>query len=242
MERRLQQSVPLIGNATSLYRKRLFVFDGTQPQGALIRNYTSDDFAALIRIQQESFPPPFPAELWWNEEQLLEHITRFPAGALCVELDGEVVGSITALLMQYEPGAAEHNWAAITDNGYIRNHQPEGDTLYIVDVCIRPTFRKLGLGMLLMQAMYQLTVQLGLTRLLGGGRMPGYHKVANLVTIDQYVQGIVEGRFKDPVISFMMRCGRTPVQVVPNYLEDEESCNYGLLMEWSNPFNPIGDL
>jgi ribosomal protein S18 acetylase RimI-like enzyme len=236
MERRLHSNVSLTGNATSLYRKKLYVFDGDKPREALIRNYTSDDFASLIRIQQDSFPPPFPAELWWNEEQLQEHITRFPAGALCVEFGDELAGSMTALLVHYDFDVADHSWAAVTDNGYIRNHQPEGDTLYIVDVCIRPAFRKLGLGKLLMHSMYELTVQLGLTRLLGGGRMPGYHKVADQVTVEQYVQGILDGRFKDPVISFMMRCGRTPVQVVPNYLEDEESRNYGLLMEWSNPF------
>ncbi|NHN34457.1 GNAT family N-acetyltransferase [Paenibacillus sp. S3N08] len=258
----------------NLYHKRLYVFDKGQPREAIIRNYTERDFAALIRIQQESFPPPFPSELWWNEAQLREHITRFPEGALCVELGGELVGSMTALLVHHKLGDAhgaddgtntksaassagvdegagynagssanitrnsrgDHSWAAMTDDGYIRNHQPDGDTLYIVDVCIRPASRKLGLGKLLMQAMYELTVQLGLVRLLGGGRMPGYHKVAEAVTIEQYVQGILEGRYKDPVITFLLRCGRTPMQVVPNYLDDEESCHYGLLMEWRNPF------
>jgi hypothetical protein len=34
----------------------------------------------------------------------------------------------------------------------------------------------------------------------------------------------------------MLRSGRTPVGVVENYLEDEESRNYAALMEWRNPF------
>jgi hypothetical protein len=41
---------------------------------------------------------------------------------------------------------------------------------------------------------------------------------------------------KDPVITFLLRCGRTPVGVVAGYLEDEESLNHALLMEWRNPF------
>jgi len=41
---------------------------------------------------------------------------------------------------------------------------------------------------------------------------------------------------KDPVVTFLMRCGRTPLKVVANYLEDEESRNYAALMEWKNPF------
>jgi hypothetical protein len=45
---------------------------------------------------------------------------------------------------------------------------------------------------------------------------------------------IRKGNLQDPVITFMLRCGRTPVKVVKNYIEDEESCHYGALMEWRN--------
>ncbi|MEW9699295.1 GNAT family N-acetyltransferase [Paenibacillus sp. SI8] len=221
----------------SLYFKQLYVFDGDKPVAAIVRNYTSSDFEGLIRVQQESFPPPFPSELWWNEEQLREHVTRFPEGALCVEIDGEIAGSITGLRVQYDPlHASDHSWSTLTDDGYIRTHQPDGDTLYIVDICIRPVYRKLGLGKWLMQSMYEVVVQLGLIRLLGGGRMPGYHRVAASMSIEAYAKAVMDGSLKDPVITFLLRCGRTPVQVVPNYLEDEESRNYALLMEWRNPF------
>ncbi|KQX66432.1 GNAT family N-acetyltransferase [Paenibacillus sp. Root444D2] len=220
-----------------LYAKKLYVFDGDQPIEAVIRNYGKADFDALILIQQESFPPPFPSELWWNEEQLTEHITRFPEGALCVEVAGQVVGSITGLRVEYEEQhAADHSWSALTDNGYIRTHRPDGDTLYIVDICIMPAYRKFGLGKLMMQSMYEVIVHLGLRRLLGGGRMPGYHKHAAVMSADDYVRAVMAGSLKDPVITFLLRCGRTPVQVVPNYLQDEESLNHALLMEWRNPF------
>lgn len=224
------------GDGTKFYFKRMYVFDGNKPVEAIIRNYTRSDFEALIRVQQESFPPPFPSELWWNAEQLQEHTARFPEGALCVEIGGEVVGSMTGLGIRFDPGDTDHSWASVTDNGYIRTHRPDGDTLYIVDICIAPAYRKLGLGKWLMQSMYEVVVHLGMTRLLGGGRMPGYHKVVDTMSVQEYVKALVNGTMKDPVITFLLRCGRTPVQVVANYLEDEDSCNYALLMEWSNPF------
>lgn len=219
-----------------MYRKQLFVFDQDRPVPAVIRNYTEADFRQLIRVQQESFPPPFPSELWWNEEQLSNHVRLFPEGALCVEIDGEIAGSITGLQVDFDPAHAEHTWEQITDRGYIRNHRPDGNTLYIVDICVRPACRKLGLGKWLMQSMYEVVVQRGLVRLLGGGRMPGYHKYAADMTAEQYVQGVVAGTIKDPVITFLLRCGRTPLRVIPDYLEDEESCGYAVLMEWKNPF------
>lgn len=219
-----------------MYRKELYVFEGDKPRTAVIRNYTRTDFFDLIQIQAESFPPPFPSELWWNEEQLTNHITRFPEGAICVEVEGVLAGSMTGLLVTFDPSHPEHKWEEITDNGYIRNHDPQGDTLYIVDICIRPSHRKLGLGQLMMQAMYELVVQKNLKRLLGGGRMPGYGRHADVLSPEEYLERVTKGEVRDPVLTFLMRCGRTPVQVIPNYLEDEESRNYATLMEWKNPF------
>ena len=126
-----------------------------------------------------------------------------------------------------------HTWSEITYNVYIRNHDPNGDTLYVADICISPAYRKLGLGKWLMQSMYEVV---GLRRLLGGVRIPGYHRVAHQMTATQYLEAIVRGELKDPVITFLLHCGRVSVALVPNYLDDEESHHYGVLMEWRNLF------
>lgn len=219
-----------------MYRKDFFVFDENKPIQAIIRNYETKDFSGLIQIQQESFPPPFPSDLWWNTEQLENHVSLFPEGALCIEVNGEIAGSMTGLIVGFDPSHPEHTWEEITDNGYIRNHNPNGNTLYVVDIGVRPAFRKLGLGKWLMLSMYDVVVHSGLERLLGGGRMPGYSKKANELSADQYLGAVMKGELKDPVITFLLRCGRTPLKVVPNYLDDEESCHYATLMEWKNPF------
>ncbi|MGE6230206.1 GNAT family N-acetyltransferase [Paenibacillus chitinolyticus] len=218
------------------YMKKMYVFDGEKPVPALIRSYSEADFEALIDVQRLSFPPPFPEELWWNEEQLRSHVRLFPEGALCVEIGGKIVGSMTALRIRFDPLHPEHTWEEITDGGYIRNHDPEGDSLYVVDVCVMPAYRKLGLGKWLMFSMYETVVHLGLRRLLGGGRMPGYGAQAGKMTADQYVDAVVAGVLHDPVLNFLLRCGRMPVAVLPDYLKDEESLNHALLMEWRNPF------
>jgi hypothetical protein len=105
-----------------------------------------------------------------------------------------------------------------------------------VDICVSPEYRKLGLGKWLMQSMYETVVHLDCDRLLGGGRMPGYHAVANQYTPEEYVERVTKGDLYDPVITFMLLCGRLPVGIVPGYLEDEQSAHYAVLMEWRNPF------
>ncbi|WP_424768888.1 GNAT family N-acetyltransferase [Paenibacillus sp. sgz302251] len=217
-------------------RKELYLFVDGKPQKTVIRNYTEDDLGALIDVQRASFPPPFPEELLWNTEQLHEHITRFPEGALCAEADGRLIGSMTGLIVNMDNYGRAHDWETITGNGYIRNHDRDGETLYVVDICVIPEYRKSGIGKWLMQSMYETVVQLGLSRLLGGGRMPGYAEHASEVTPEAYLDKVIQGVWKDPVITFLLRCGRMPVGVARNYLEDEQSHNNAAIMEWRNPF------
>ncbi|MFA9555713.1 GNAT family N-acetyltransferase [Evansella sp. AB-rgal1] len=221
------------------YEKYLYLYNHGKNVKVKVRNYKKDDFSELIKIQEESFPPPYPSDAWWNEEQLTNHVMLFPEGALCVEVDGVLAGSMTGVLVTFDPAHPEHTWEEITDNGYIRNHDPNGNTLYVVDICIRPAFRKLDLGKWLMQSMYEVVVHKDLDRLLGGGRLPGFHKVADRMTIEEYYDAVICGEWKDPVTSFLLRCGRTPVGIATNYLEDEESHNYAALMEWRNPFKEV---
>ncbi|MCQ6560149.1 GNAT family N-acetyltransferase [Paenibacillus mendelii] len=216
--------------------KQMFVYAAGKPLLVTLRNYTKADIEGMIAIQKESFPPPFPPELWWNEAQLREHAQRFPEGALCAEVDGQLIGSMTALLVGHEAVSSTHSWEQITDSGYIRNHNPEGDTLYVVDLCVIPAYRQYGIGKWLMLTMYEVVVHLHLTRLLGGGRMPGYKRYADQLTAQEYLERIISGELKDPVLSFLLRCGRMPVGVAEHYLEDEDSCDYAALMEWRNPF------
>ncbi|MFD0670245.1 GNAT family N-acetyltransferase [Cohnella sp. GCM10027633] len=203
-----------------------------------IRNYDRRDFESLISLQADCFPPPFPSELWWNEEQLNEHATRFPEGALCADVEGRIVGSMTGLRIHMKH-REKHDWSSVTDDGYIRNHAADGETLYVVDICVAPAYRKFGLGKWLMQSMYETVVHLGCDRLLGGGRMPGYGAVSGRMTPEAYVAQVAEGTLQDPVLTFLLRCGRLPVGVVADYLEDEQSANYAALMEWRNPFRPF---
>ncbi len=218
--------------------KQLYMMSEGKPILMSIRNYTADDVEQLIEVQRQAFPPPFPEELWWNKEQLQAHIDRFPQGALCAEVDGQLVGSMTGLIVDWQSYGNRHSWEQITDSGYIGNHNPRGDTLYNVDICIVPSFRKSGAGKWLMQSMYETVVQLQLKKLMGGARMPGFaaKHAETGCTPEQYVEHIVSGVWKDPVVTFLLRCGRMPYHIAYEYLDDEESANLALLMEWKNPF------
>ena len=95
--------------------KQMIVYSDGKPIEIVIRNYTLSDFPGMIAIQQESFPPPFPSELWWNEAQLREHVSRFPEGALCAEHNGRLIGSNHRTQVRFIAAERRHRWASVTE-------------------------------------------------------------------------------------------------------------------------------
>jgi GNAT superfamily N-acetyltransferase len=197
-----------------------------------VRPYTLADWPGLLQIQRDCFPPPYPEEQLWSKEQIASHIRHFPEGALCAEVDGELVGSATCLIMQFDPAHPEHTWAEVAGDGFIHTHNPAGDSLYGIDMAVRPAWRRQGVARALYAARFELVRQLGLKRFLAGGRMPGYHRYAGRWTPEAYAAAVVRGEIDDLVITPQLRAGLRPVQVIHNYLPDEESANCALLLEW----------
>ncbi|GAA3408036.1 GNAT family N-acetyltransferase [Paenibacillus hodogayensis] len=199
-----------------------------------IRPYRIHDYEELVAIQREAFPPPFPEELWWRKEQIAAHEDVYPQGAMIAFCDGIAAGSATSLIVTHT--GRPHTWVDISDNGCIRNtHEPLGDSLYGIDLCVRPAFRSRGIAAALYEARKQLVVRSGLKRFLAGCRIPGFCRYADRMDADEYVRRVAAGEYKDLVLSFMLRQGLRPIQVLDDYVEDEESLHKAVLVEWTNP-------
>lgn len=199
-----------------------------------VRPYTIADVPQLVRIQSECFPPPFPEELLWQPQQIASHIVHFPEGALCACLGDELVGSATSTRLHFSPEHPDHSWAEVADEGWIRTCDPTGDTLYGIDIAVRPSMRGHGVARALYQARFALVRRLGLVRFLAGSRLSGYHHYRYL-TPEAYASEVVAGVLRDPVITPQLKAGLRPLQplhVVHDYLTDADSSDCALLMEW----------
>ncbi|MFK3939397.1 GNAT family N-acetyltransferase [Alkalihalobacillus sp. NPDC078783] len=197
----------------------------------LIRPYTAADYAALLTIQKEAFPPPFPEELWWQKDQIKSHEDTFQKSGLLAEVDGVPAGSATSLIITFD--GEPHTWEEVSDSGYIReSHDPDGDSLYGIDLCVRPTMRGKGVAQALYEARKQTVRELGLKRFIAACRIPGFHQCSHELSVEEYVQAVVLGERTDLVLTFMLKQGLRPVSILPNYVEDAESHHYAVLVEW----------
>jgi len=202
-----------------------------------LRSYTLDDIEQLIDIQKECFPPPFPSELWWKPEQIECHVKYFPEGAICIEEHGtkKLVASSTSLIVDIDLAHPDHTWAEITDHGYIRNHNPQGNTLYGVDIAVRPSYRKRSLAKMMYSYRFDMVIKRHLKRFMTGARLAHYYRYREKLTPEEYAQEVIKGHLIDPTLTPVFKIGLRPIKVLHEYLPDEEASNCALLFQWTNP-------
>ena len=193
-------------------------------------------------MQKESFPDMASYGMIWPSSFLQSHISIFPEGQFCAEVNGRIIGSSSSLIVSLEPDYAYHTWNDITGQGLFTNHNPNGDSLYGADISVHPEFRYRGIATILYNARKTLCIRLNLRRIIAGGRLYNYHKYAKIMLAQEYAEKVVKGELKDPVLSFQLKNGFKFIKVLPNYLYDKHSLNYASFIEWLNPtYNSMCD-
>lgn len=198
-----------------------------------VRPMRPEDIPGVIALQQRVFPGMSP----WKAEQLESHMHHFPEGQfVAVQPDGSVVGSASALMVLWADFDDMASWKELTGSGYFTTHNPLGKTLYGADIGVDPAMRGQGVGQRLLEARKALVQARGLKRMIAGGRIPGYARVATQLSAEQYVAEVIAGRRRDPVLSFQLAHDFEVRGVIPDYLGfDQESLGFATLIEWINP-------
>jgi len=197
----------------------------------LLRPMVIEDFDALVAMQALCFP----AMPTWSREQIESQLRVFPEGQLAIEYEGVLVASASSLIVDFEDYSNWHNWKEIADKGFIRNHDPEGDTLYGIEIMVHPEYRGLKLARRLYGARRDLARKYNLARSIVGGRIPGYGKYADEMTAREYVEKVIERGLYDPVLTTQTANGFVLKRLIPDYFpSDKDSRGYATFLEWSN--------
>ncbi len=196
-----------------------------------VRQLTNDDYDALIEMQKKCFPGMSA----WGRDQIESQLRTFPEGQLCVEIEGKVVASASSLVLEFDPALEWHNWKAISDNGYIRNHNPKGDTLYGIEIMVDPDYRGMKLSRRLYDARKELCREKNLARIIIGGRIPGYGKHADKMKASEYVEKVMQKGLYDPVLTAQLANGFALQGLIADYFpSDDASRGYATFLEWNN--------
>jgi predicted amidohydrolase/GNAT superfamily N-acetyltransferase len=164
-------------------------------------------------------------------------INNFPEGQIVITVGERIVGYCATFRIGGDIALKPHTWTEITGNGYASRHQPEGDWLYGMEVCVDPDFRGYRIGQRLYNERKRLCQSLGLKGIVFAGRLPSLSKrIARFGTAEEYVAQVVAKKQSDQVLSFQLRNGFEVIGVLHDYLRgDRESLGYGVHLAWRNP-------
>lgn len=194
---------------------------------------TTDDYEEIKKIMIESYVTM--PDSYWKETQLKQLINIFPEGQVGIKIDGELAGVALSIIVQSNRFDDNHTYKEITGDYTFNTHSAKGDTLYGIDVFIRPKFRGMRLGRRLYDYRKELCEKMNLERIVFGGRMPGYHTQAKEMTALQYIQKVRAKEIHDPVLNFQLSNDFHVIRILTNYLPgDGASHDFAALLEWNN--------
>lgn len=197
----------------------------------MIRELELEDYDEVVRLQDACFPGVEP----WSLENFTHQLTRFPEGQIGIELDGELVASSSSMIVTGEDWMSSHTFDEVSSGETIRNHEPEGDSLYGLDIVVSPQYRGMRLARRIYEARKRLIGQLNLRRMMIAGRLPGLQAHPEL-RVDEYLRAVLSKDLVDLTLQPQLANGFFISKILRNYLpEDVESRGHAVLMEWRNP-------
>ncbi len=227
-------SLPIFYNLTMSVLLRIPIIISGSSKDILIRSAKLGDVEKLITIDKKAWNSMHH----YSKEHIVSQIKTFPEGILCALVDGTIEGFVVAEIINYDTTNPDlPNWYKITDNGFIKKtHNSKGNTLYGVSLSVLPKANP-KVSKLLPEAIGKLAIKYNLKQAVLGGRIPSYHKYADKMTAEEYIQAKRKsGRPLDPEIYFYQKFGLKVIKTIPNYFKDPGSLNYGILLVWVNPF------
>ena len=194
---------------------------------------TMDDYQELKQAMIASYSSM--PDAYWKEKHIQTLIDKFPKGQVVIKVNGQLAGCALSIIVDYAKYEKSHTYKSITGNYSFNTHDSDGDTLYGIDVFIKPEYRGLRLGRRLYDYRREICESLNLRAIVFGGRIPNYHKYSEELTPKQYLEKVKRKEIHDPVLNFQISNDFHPIKVLRGYLEGDEASNdYAILLEWNN--------
>lgn len=198
-----------------------------------LRKLTIEDYTDLRESMQEAYLDSGNGV--WSKAKIQNLLNIFPDGQLCIAVDDKVVACSLAIIVDYDIFGDNHTYEQITGKYSFSTHTSLGNVLYGIEVFVHPEYRGLRLARRLYEARKELCELLNLEGIIAGGRIPGYHSHADVLSPRAYIDKVKAKEIYDPTLSFQIANDFHVRKILKNYLPgDLESKEYATLIEWNN--------
>jgi GNAT superfamily N-acetyltransferase len=197
--------------------------------GLLLSNTKKKHAAHLEALQRVVFPTLAEEEIML-EKHFRIYIDIFPEGQFVILNEGRVAASTSTMRCNFDFEHPNHTFLEFTGDLTLSTHNPSGDWLYGLDVMVDPDFRKKGLARALYKARQNYVVEKKMKGQITTGMLNGYYPHQDKMTPEAYYERLKDGNIYDPTVSTQLKIGWQLVGLIPDYLNDPQCGNYGVLM------------
>lgn len=169
-----------------------------------------------------------------NRDAVAEQLERFPEGqfvAITYE-DGleKVIGMATTMRTSRTPDERPLPWYDVIGSFGLRNHEPDGEWLYGVEIGVHPDYQRRGVATALYKARLALVENLGLRGWYAGGMLMGYHRYRETFTPREYGQRVIDGNIEDPTVTMQLHRGLEGRGIIEGYYPEWRAGNSAVLL------------
>jgi len=169
-----------------------------------------------------------------NPDAVGEQLERFPEGqfvAVTYEDGAEkVIGMATTMRTRRSPDEPPLPWYDVIGSFGLRNHDPDGQWLYGVEIAVHPEYQKRGVASGLYKARLGLVDQFGLEGWYAGGMLMGYYRYADDLTPREYAERVVRGELRDPTVSMQLHRGLEARAIIEDYYPEWRAGSAAVLL------------
>jgi hypothetical protein len=193
----------------------------------------------FVRINQEVWGSLTNSAYVWTCEKVQQHFAICPQHIYCAFENGRMVATLTNIRMTEEDIHTKKSWLEKTGNGCLTTYARHGTVGFGADLSVvKGTSKGVSDRIVLVALLVSILGENGRAVYLGA-RIPSYYKHPQL-PVEDYVYGRTRsGKPRDPELRFYLKNGFEIVEIIPDYMEDPQSLNYGVLMKWTNPLYPV---
>ncbi|MEO6063564.1 MAG: GNAT family N-acetyltransferase [Thermoflexales bacterium] len=205
--------------------------------GIEVRPMRIGDAEACEALDRGCFPTVDPSTIY-TAKQFRHHLGLFSEGQWVADdvRTGLQIGFTSTLRINID-FASPHlvNVYQDTDHGWFNTHIPGGAHLYGADMCISTAYRGLGIAREFYDRRKSLCRALGLAGQVVCGLIPGYSRHRREMTAYEYVNKVIAGELHDLTLTTQLRNGFVARGLLPEYVHDDVTGGWAVLLEWRNP-------
>jgi len=204
-----------------------------------VLNTQTHQAAAVAKVVQAAYyvkPEEIGScDVCMQASDILAQVRQFPEGQFVAMMNGEVVGMAATMRTKRPPTAPRLRWLDAIGGLAARNHDPDGDWLYGIEVAVLPDCRGRGIGVRMYEARFDLVKRLNLRGWYAGGMLMGYHRYKNQMSVRDYAEKVATRQIIDPTVTMQMNRGFRLGGVIEDYLPEEWAGNAAMTIIWDNP-------